>query len=314
MDESTDVVTPPARGRTSLAVGMLALALVFGAAGGYRIAGVPAGVAARVNGEAITNSELSSELRVRFGNEVLQDLVNRDLILQAARQEKIEITPAETDARIEKMKEDPQVQSLVSAGKVTDVDLRRNLVTLMPLDKLAEKRITSEDEKQYLLEHREELETIRVSHIVVSSAIEANAVLHRLQKPRADFAKLAGDCSLDPQTRNKGGDLGELHRSQMEPKVAEILFALKPGELSPIVQTQMGFHVFKLEAHHFEYATLQPAIHAILVDAKRGEVLEELRAKAHLEVSKPYHLAEIPSTDSPSPGQPGTATPELDKS
>ena len=280
----------------------------MGGALGYHQAGAAGGPAARVDGQAIANTELDAELRERFGNEVLQDLVNRSLILQEARRQKIEITKPEVDARLQKMLEDPQVKSMLTAGKVTEVDLRRNLTTLMPLDRLAEKRIGADDEKQYLLEHREELETVRVSHIVVGSDIEANAVVNRLKKPGADFAKLAGDCSLDPQTRDKGGDLGELHRSQMEPAVAEVLFRLPVESDSPIIKTEMGYHIFRVTGHKLEYADLQPAIHEILVDSKRGEVMEELRKKAKIEVFKPYKLPEAPIDASPS----ASPTPAVD--
>jgi foldase protein PrsA len=199
------------------------------------------------------------------------------------------------------MLEEPQVKTMLASGKVSESDLRRNLTTLMPLDKLAEKRITSDDEKQYLLAHREELETIRVSHIVLGSEIEAKAVVNRLKKPGADFAKLAGDCSLDPQSKDKGGDLGELHRSDMEPSVSEVLFRTPVDSYSPIIRTQMGYHVFLVTGHKFEYKDLQPAVHAILVDGKRGEVLEELRKKASIEVSPPFKMPVEPA-EGASPG------------
>jgi foldase protein PrsA len=68
-----------------------------------------------------------------------------------------------------------------------------------------------------------------------------------LKKAKAggDFAALAKQYSDDPGSGPKGGDLGAFTRRMMVPPFSEAAFALKPGEVSSIVETEFGFHVIK---------------------------------------------------------------------
>lgn len=60
-----------------------------------------------------------------------------------------------------------------------------------------------------------------------------------------DFATLAVLYSVDPSSK-KGGDLGFVNRGELVPEFESVAFALKPNEISNIVQTQFGFHIIQL--------------------------------------------------------------------
>ncbi|MEZ4223768.1 MAG: peptidylprolyl isomerase [Polyangiaceae bacterium] len=72
----------------------------------------------------------------------------------------------------------------------------------------------------------------------------AEAVLARA-KAGADFADLARQHSDDSSAKAKGGDLGAFQREMMVKPFADAAFALKPGEVSGIVETEFGFHVIR---------------------------------------------------------------------
>jgi parvulin-like peptidyl-prolyl isomerase len=63
-------------------------------------------------------------------------------------------------------------------------------------------------------------------------------------KPEADFAKLATERSEDSSAA-KGGDIGSPARAMLAPPFEDALFALKPGEISGVVETEFGFHVIQ---------------------------------------------------------------------
>ena len=60
------------------------------------------------------------------------------------------------------------------------------------------------------------------------------------------FSMLATLYSQDPGSAKKGGELGFFSRGRMVSEFESAAFALKPGEVSPIIETQFGFHIIQL--------------------------------------------------------------------
>ena len=88
----------------------------------------------------------------------------------------------------------------------------------------------------------------------------------------ADFETLARRYSDDPGTRDRGGDLGWFRRGMMVPQFDRAAFALRPGEISDIVETPFGFHIIKVtevlpsEIHGF-HILITPAIDSTDLEA-----------------------------------------------
>jgi peptidyl-prolyl cis-trans isomerase D len=75
---------------------------------------------------------------------------------------------------------------------------------------------------------------------------KAEAILQQLRQAPGKFAELAKKNSDDPGSAAKGGDLGYFPRGRMAKPFEDAVFALQPGQLSDVVQTQYGFHIIKL--------------------------------------------------------------------
>lgn len=85
----------------------------------------------------------------------------------------------------------------------------------------------------------------QASHILVDSEDEANAVLARINAGE-DFAELARELSKDPGSGANGGDLGYFSTGMMVPEFEAAVQNMEVGEVSPIVQTDYGYHIIKL--------------------------------------------------------------------
>jgi parvulin-like peptidyl-prolyl isomerase len=72
----------------------------------------------------------------------------------------------------------------------------------------------------------------------------ATEVMNKAKKGQ-DFAGLAKQYSDEPGAKDRAGNLGKFGKGQMVKPFADAAFALKPGQVSEIVETDFGFHVIK---------------------------------------------------------------------
>jgi parvulin-like peptidyl-prolyl isomerase len=113
---------------------------------------------------------------------------------------------------------------------------------------LSEKiKVSVGEVRQYYAAHHDEFkvaEQLRARHIVTDSQAKAEEIYQRL-KNGENFAKLAVNHSLSPD-RSRGGDLGYFARGTFPREFDETCFHLEKGEISPIVKSDYGYHIFKL--------------------------------------------------------------------
>lgn len=88
-------------------------------------------------------------------------------------------------------------------------------------------------------------------------------------KGGADFAELAKKNSEDPGSASRGGDLDWVVKGQTVPNFEKAVFALKPNEVSGIVETEFGYHI--IQAQERETGRVKP------FDEVKAELATELR-------------------------------------
>ncbi|ADH61810.1 PpiC-type peptidyl-prolyl cis-trans isomerase [Thermoanaerobacter mathranii subsp. mathranii str. A3] len=199
---------------------------------------------------------------------VLDSLIAQKLLLQEALKNNITVSDKEIEEEYQREKEFNK--------DITKEDVKNYLL----INKLFEEytkdvKITEEELKKYYEDNKDQFETVKASHILVSDEKIAQDIYNRLMKGE-DFATLAKEYSIDTATKDQGGDLGEFARGVMVPEFEQVAFSLKKGQISKPVKTDYGYHIIKSEGATLKsFDEVKGDIEAYLLNDKKNQVITE---------------------------------------
>jgi peptidyl-prolyl cis-trans isomerase C len=244
---------------------------------------------AKVNGAVITRGDvartvkallarnpqgqnLPPEIMKQAEETTLDNLISAELLYQAGAKLEIKDLDKQVEDKVGQNKSrfpSPAdfEQALKTAG-LTEKELvdftRKDIVINNLIQKeIATKVDVSDDEaKKFYTENIDRFkqqESVKASHILVgvdpkataeekTKAKEKAEALLKKVKAGEDFAALAKKESTCPSSA-QGGDLGFFSKGQMVAPFEKAAFALKPGEISDVVETQFGYHIIKVTEH-----------------------------------------------------------------
>ena len=172
--------------------------------------------------------------------------------------------------------------------------------------------LTDKDYEAYYEAHKKEFENpemVRARHILVAVKPDATPEQKEAAKKKAeeiqakakageDFAKLASENSDDPGSKAKGGDLGFFTTGSMVGKFEQAAFALKPGEVSGVVETEFGYHIIKQEerkpAEQQSYESVKEQVKARCLQATQQERLNAFLEKSMKDAKVTFYGPEPP--------------------
>jgi len=102
----------------------------------------------------------------------------------------------------------------------------------------------------------------------------------------ANFAETAKKNSQDQQSATQGGSLGIFPRGSMVPEFEKAVIALKPGEISPVIQTQYGYHIIRRPTYEQIKTQLALASKGRSVAVAESTYLAKLEQNGKIEVKK----------------------------
>ncbi len=251
-----------------------------------------------------TSSSLEAQEENSIKSAVLHQLIDSVLIEQGLKKEGIVITEENIKEKIEELKKGfPSSQDFhrsVAEQNMTIEDLKINIKRQLSVDKTKEKLkrniiVLDEEIKEFYNRNIDifvQKEKVRIRVILVPSKEAAEAVLGRIAIGE-DFAMIAIDASIDPLTKGLGGDMGFIERDEIDGALAEMAFILKPGHVSPVIETDDGFYIIKVEDRIPEKQTTiskaRKSIERFLLDEKSATAfqkwLDEQRFDADIEIN-----------------------------
>ncbi|MCK4775904.1 MAG: peptidylprolyl isomerase, partial [Candidatus Krumholzibacteria bacterium] len=193
----------------------------------------PSPVLVKVNQETLTEREfryfLPEDYRNVLTSEELQEYLDRwittQLLYDAGMKSGL-VVVTDIEARLEQYRKD-----LVADQLVQQVIHDRAMVS--------DKEIRA----YYEAHEREYVTDVRVSHILVNTLEEAEKVQSQIGK--RSFTYLARKYSIDKHS-GSGGDLGYLSKGSMIPEFESVVFGLKLGEVSGVIESEFGYHLVKV--------------------------------------------------------------------
>jgi parvulin-like peptidyl-prolyl isomerase len=230
-------------------------------------------VLATANGEEILQETLDRELHridkdfsvkaedsrmAQLAKEILRQMIRRRLLLQDAATKGIRLSPEEASKAIEDQREGMSRKELEATLENTGITyeawekriLDNELIEMLIQQVIDPKiEITDNELLNYYEEHRLEFQMpvrVKVRQIVVAKEEEAGQVRKRLYIGQEAFEQVAAEVSLSPDSA-QGGDIGVFAPGQMPPEFDEVCFSLEIGEISQVVESDYGFHIFRVD-------------------------------------------------------------------
>ena len=280
--------------------------------------------AATVNGDKITLAEVDAVLkqtlpltpltaaqRRQMRVEVLSDMVDDLLVRQFLRKNGPKVDPAEIDAQLKAFGGKLQTEGKTLADWYketgqTEAQVRESWTTAMQLTGYVKAAATEEQLKAYFAANKDHFDRVevKVRHIVVrvgknATAAERAGAKEKLEAVRAeiaagklDFAAAAKKHSHCP-TAPTGGDIGYIARKGglVDEAFAKAAFALKPGELSGVVETEFGLHVVQVtDRKPGVPSTYEKSATDVLdsyADDFRADLIAKLRKQGQIQITVP---------------------------
>jgi foldase protein PrsA len=248
-------------------------------------------------GTEVWDQEIEGRKFGEVAKEKLLDmLIDEKLQMKKAADIGISATDDEVNSEVEKAKKYFDTEEKFNEylkGQNMDLEyfkqsVKKELIINKLTDKLtANVAVTDEEVKVYYDTHQSEFMSVKASHVLLDTKEEAEKILARA-KAGENFAELAKQNSKDPSAKENSGDLDYFRHGDMVQPFETAAFALKPGEISEVVQTDFGFHVIKVDDNKLDkFEDVKEQLKASMLSDKKSTEYEkslvEMRKSANIE-------------------------------
>jgi foldase protein PrsA len=288
------------------------------------------GVAAIVNGEKITNTELIKRFLVNGGQPTLKELITELEVDQAARKAHVVVTASEIDSllkttKIQLLQQSPGqtwTQFLEAHGLSEDY-ARDQMRMELTVDKLAVSKqapftLAGKIHVYHILIATTPLPYASSSHSDAEAQTLIKSIKAQIDAGTITFQNAAKKYSEDHSNAPNGGDLGWISQTDpLDSSFKQAAFALKQGQISDPVKSQFGWHLIYLAKIGSDAtpAEVQKASDDTLQERARplvGQIVQQLQASAVVEdvlipippQQKPPAPMMMPQRPMPGPGRP----------
>ncbi|WP_428269659.1 peptidylprolyl isomerase [Haliangium sp.] len=266
--------------------------------------------------ESISDARERARRQDKLMAQMLDDMIAEELVVQAAREAKLEVGKREIDAALDEIKRQNDLDdaglkaALAEQGYTISAyrkEIERQLLHMRAINMLVRPRVNVSDEDvraryDEMSRRSAAVSKVRLKHILlalperptdaqVAEAKARAAAIIEQARGGADFNELARAHSDDEATRDAGGDLGWIERGSIATEWEVIVFAMDKGEVRGPISGPRGLHVFYVEdlarADLEPFEAVQEQLRSELyrkeMDRETGAWIEEIRKKAYID-------------------------------
>ena len=258
--------------------------------------------------------QIPDDQLVALKKDIIEGLIEREVLYQESQKAGIKVTDQTIDDQLAAIKKrfpsETEYKTALSNMKLTEDEVKAQIARGLAIRELIEQQVTSKivitdaETKAYYDGNQQmfkQPEQVKASHILIkvdagaaeAQKTEARQKIETVQqkvKAGGDFAELAKEYSEGP-SNTRGGDLGYFRRGQMVKPFEDVAFAMKPNEVSDIIETRFGYHIIKVyelkPEQTLAYADVKDKINERMkqekVEKDANEYINQLKKDAKIE-------------------------------
>ena len=183
---------------------------------------------------------------------LFDDFVDEKILLQAAMDQNISLTVDEQKKYLAKLTRESWSNG---TQKLLDDLEYETLLEKLLIEKYLSLQIdridvTDDEIKEYYDHHKREFlrpERVRVSQILLTTEGKAVEILDRIKNASGEVFRETARKESTGVEAAKGGAMGLFEMGQLPSEMEKVIFSLKVGEVSPVVESSYGYHIFRLD-------------------------------------------------------------------
>lgn len=247
-------------------------------------------VIATVNGSNLKRSEFDQFLKFKLGelagnntpdplrSQMLDEFIKRRLVLNAAKSAGLSVSDADVQQAIE---DNPQIKP-TAADQQARTELMNDLL-VSKYDRevvLKDVKVTPDEAQKYLDSHQHpDKPGFYIRELRVDNAQKAAELRQQASEKDSDFAALVRQYSQAPNAEQ--GGLSYYEEGQLPEVLDKAIKPLGPGEISPVITSSFGYHIFKLERRTQPHA---PEEKRAQLDVNRSQLIQDAISRKNQEV------------------------------
>jgi len=285
---------------------------------------------ARASGQKMPVDSASQQAMLKS---ILDAIIDEELLVQKAKDEKVEVTDNDVNADVDKRMQTIRTRfttekefraELKKSGFGTADEFRRWLADqsrrsqlqqklfekLRTDGKIAPAAVSTAEVDEFFSKNSSQLQklpaTVTLRQIVVApkpsahqdsvAVLRAESLYVEITKG-GDFEQIAKRESMDPSTKELGGDLGWRRRGDFVPEFDRVYFGIRPGVVSPPVKTVFGYHLIRVDRVQpaevkGRHILIRPAIDSVDIakaQVEAADVVKQWRAGVSFDTLRTKH-------------------------